>query len=38
MYTKARVLKQSARVREHMPAACFIDVKANRLLANRTSG
>src|SRR3974377_1710959 len=38
MYTEARAVKQSARVREHMPAACFIDVKVNRLLANRTLG
>ena len=38
MYTEARAVKQAARVREHMPAACFIDVKMNRLLANRTLG
>jgi hypothetical protein len=38
MHTDARALKQLARVREHMPAACFIDVKVNRLLANRTLG
>jgi hypothetical protein len=38
MYTEARAVKQSARVREHMPAACFIDMKVHRLLANRTLG
>jgi hypothetical protein len=38
MHVKPAAVKEAARMRQEMPAACLIDVKANRLLADRALG